>query len=173
MYTELSEPRMLPIGFARSLVWAVSVTLATSVVMQVPPAANQRGLAGLLTAAAMAYSFIAGQRIRDALRANLLVALLLLPLVLGTVQTTLVTLLATAVVLGLLRCWQYSPRRGAFDWNWRRECCCLAASLSFGTLMLGARPADQVFTTWGFCLGQLVSTLFVASAAWADCTIAT
>jgi hypothetical protein len=162
MHRDPTHHHRLPIGFARSLLWAVASTMGTFILLAQTIAPRiPRTLPSCLFGAVVVYPFITWQRLREALRPAFLVALLLLS-TLETSQPALVSLLAAAVAVGLLRTWSCWQGDGAIRAQWLRESCSLGASLALGGFMLGPHPLDLAFTVWGFCLGQMVSTLFDA-----------
>jgi hypothetical protein len=154
------QDHRLPIEFGRLLLWAVAATLGTGLLIAQTIAPQlPKTLSSCLFAAVVVYPLINWRRLCMAFRSALLAALLLLP-ILETNQPALVSLLAAAVAVGLLRTWPFWQGDGAVRAQWLRESCSLGASLALGGLMLGTRPLDWAFTVWGFCLGQMVATLF-------------
>lgn len=158
MYQELHTIEQIPIGFGRSLLWAVGVTGVASVVAASLSSAHLPWLfPGDLLAAAILYPLTTETTARHAARGALVAALLLVPLI-DSAPRPLASMLAAAIVIGLLRSWR-SWTKGRRS-HWLRELSCATVSLSLGGFLFDEGPLGLGFGIWGFCLGQLVATLF-------------
>lgn len=158
MYQAMHEQRVMPIGFGRSLVWAVGVTSIVSVVAADPSHAHRPlVLPACLLGATIFYPFATKDRPRHAARGALLGALLLGP-ILESTQRPWVSMLSAAVVIGLLRSW-FCWAKGSRFYLWR-ELSCVVASLALGGYLFDDTVLGLAFGVWGFCLGQVVAALF-------------
>jgi hypothetical protein len=160
MSSDALDLEVLPIDFGRSLVWATGVTLLSAALFSAAPAWwSPHTLSGCFTVALLGYPLIACERRRSAFGLATLAVLLLLPIFVSP-RSPVVASVAAAAAIGLLRSWQYSKHPGSLDLQVARECTCIGASLGMTLWQIGPSGVDQVFAVWGFCLGQVVSSLF-------------
>jgi hypothetical protein len=161
MLDEIKEDPVIPMGFGRSLLWAFGVTAISAVVVVTLPSWHRASfLPACLLGAAILYPVALGAGLRHAARCAFVTVLLLVPTIEAT-HRPWVCLLAAAVVIGLLRSW-FCRAKGC-QRHLRREASSILASVALGAYLLDDSALGLSFGVWGFCLGQVVATLFVDS----------